>query len=114
VKGASVARENSFTDTIRELWELLRDYAKQETIDPIKGLAKYIGWGLIAATLMATGIGLLLLGTLRGLQTDTHRFIDDGGRSSVAPYLLILVFTVVLILLLAKQIPKQFGDNDRD
>jgi membrane protein implicated in regulation of membrane protease activity len=69
---------------IRELRELLIAYFKQETIDPLKGLARYIGFGLLGASLIGTGICFLAIGGLRALQTETGSTFH--GNWSWAPY----------------------------
>ena len=28
-----------------ELWSLTKDYARQETVDPLKGVGRYFGYG---------------------------------------------------------------------
>ncbi len=104
-------RPKTFGETIAELWELLKAYAKQETIDPLKGLGLYLAIGLGAALSTALGVGLLLLGLLRLLQSEAHDWVDASGKSSVAPYLLVFLVSVLLIDLLARRIPKQFGDH---
>ena len=42
--------------TIRELKDLVVAYAKQETIDPIKGLGRFVGFGVGGAVLLGTGV----------------------------------------------------------
>lgn len=64
-------------------------YAKQETIDPIKGLGRYVVWGLLGAVTLSLGLVLLVLGGLRLLQTETGSAF--GGRLTWIPYLLVLV-----------------------
>lgn len=76
--------EKSPREQIDELKELLIAYFKQETIDPLKGLARYVGFGLLGAMLIGTGICFLAVGGLRALQTETGtRFT---GHWSWAPY----------------------------
>jgi len=69
---------------IRDLRELLIAYFKQETIDPLKGLARYVGFGLLGATLIGTGVCFLAIGGLRALQTETGTTFR--GNWSWAPY----------------------------
>jgi hypothetical protein len=69
---------------IRELRELLIAYFKQETIEPLKGLARYVGFGLIGAMLIGTGVCFLAIGGLRALQTETGTTFH--GNWSWAPY----------------------------
>lgn len=53
---------------ISELRTLVVGYAKQETIDPLKTLGRYLGFGLAGSILIGGGMALLLLALLRGLQ----------------------------------------------
>ena len=86
-------------EQVRELKELVIAYFKQETIDPLKGLARYVGFGLLGALLMGTGICFLAIAGLRALQTETGTTFT--GNWSWAPYgitvggLLIVAFAAV-------------------
>ena len=76
--------------TIRELKELVIAYAKQETIDPLKGLGRYVAFGVAGATLIGVGIMFLAIGALRALQgdgADPH----FTGNWSWAPYAIVVV-----------------------
>jgi hypothetical protein len=53
---------------IAELKSLIIGYAKQETIDPLKTLGRYLGFGLAGSMSIGLGLSLLLLALLRGLQ----------------------------------------------
>jgi hypothetical protein len=53
---------------IAELKSLIVGYAKQETIDPLKTLGRYLGFGLAGSISIGLGLSLLLLALLRGLQ----------------------------------------------
>ena len=61
-------KSESFIGEIRELWELVITYLKQETIDPVKGLGRYVGYGLGGSLAIGLASILLLLGILRLLQ----------------------------------------------
>lgn len=75
----------------QDLLQLVIGYAKQETIEPVRNLGRFVGYGLGGALLGSLGAVLLLLGSLRLLQTETgSAFEGDGWRSSV-PYLLVLL-----------------------
>ena len=61
-------------------------YAKQETIDPLKGLGRYVGFGVGGSLLLAIGpVALLGLAVLRALQTETGAGSPATGRW--VPYL---------------------------
>lgn len=72
----------------QDVWELLVAYAKQETVDPLRGLGRWIGFGAGGSVLLATGISLLLLSGLRALQTETGTTFT--GSWSWAPYVIVL------------------------
>jgi membrane protein implicated in regulation of membrane protease activity len=76
--------EKATREQITELKELLIAYFKQETIDPLKGLARYVGFGLLGASLIGTGICFLAIGGLRALQTETGTTFQ--GHWTWAPY----------------------------
>jgi hypothetical protein len=69
---------------IRELRELLIAYFKQETIEPLKGLVRYVGLGVLGASLIGIGICFGAIGALRALQTETGSTFR--GNWSWAPY----------------------------
>jgi hypothetical protein len=79
---------------VRELRELLIAYFKQETIDPLKGLLRYVGFGLLGASLIGIGICFLAIGGLRALQTETGTTF--GGNWSWAPYGITVVGLMVV------------------
>jgi hypothetical protein len=87
---------------VTELWELLLAYGKQETIKPIRGLGHFVGFGLGAAIVGATGILMLTLGTMRVLQTHTGGSL--GGNWNWVPYVAGLVVLGVLIALAVSRI----------
>lgn len=81
--------DGSFPGQAQDLWQLVVGYAKQETIDPIRGLGRFLAFGLAGALVGSLGVVLLLLGGLRFLQTETGSAFQ--GRKSFIPYVLVLV-----------------------
>lgn len=80
-----------------ETYELVRDYAKQETLDPLRGAGRWLGVGLIAGFLMSVGIVIVLVGVLR-LSQDLllHTwFVDQADGLSFVPYLITLAIGIV-------------------
>jgi hypothetical protein len=82
---------------VKVLWELLIAYGKQETIDPLKRLGRFVGLGLPAMWLLGIGLSLLLLGGLRVLQTETGTHFT--GNWSWAPYLIVAAVALALLVL---------------
>jgi Putative Actinobacterial Holin-X, holin superfamily III len=77
-------------ETIRELKALVIAYAKQETLDPLKGLGRYVAYGIGGALLIGIGILFLEVGALRALQGD-HRGPHFTGNWAWAPYAIVVV-----------------------
>ncbi len=68
-----------------ELLALVIAYAKQETVNPIKNLGRYIAWGVAGAILFATGGAMLTLTAVRVVQSETGRHLH--GNLTWVPYL---------------------------
>jgi hypothetical protein len=88
-------KSESFIGDIRELWDLVLAYFKQETIDPVKGLLKYVGYGLGGSLAIGLAGILLLLGILRLLQDRTGELFS--GRLHFVPYLAVLIGCAAVI-----------------
>jgi hypothetical protein len=88
-----------------ELWELTRDYAKQETVDPLKGVGRFLAYGVAGSLLIGIGVIMLMLSGLRALQTETGSWFT--GNLSWIPYLIILVVGAALIALALSRIQKK-------
>ncbi len=78
-------------EVINDLWLLIRDYAKQETIDPLKMLGSFLGFGLAGAIALSLGLGFGALAIIRALQTQTGDHLT--GSLTFVPYLVALLFT---------------------
>jgi hypothetical protein len=80
--------------TVRELKDLVVAYAKQEALDPLKGMARTVGFGLGGALLMGIGICFLAVGLLRGLQGNRGWLVH--GNWSWVPYVTVVVALLVI------------------
>ena len=69
-----------------EVVQLIVDYAKQETLGPLKGLARVVAFGTAGSVALAAGTALLLLAALRVLQTETGSAFT--GKLSWLPYVI--------------------------
>ena len=90
-KRARSAKSKSIGETVNDLVELLKTYAMQETIDPLKRLGRYLGFGVGGSVLITTGLVFLMLSLLRVLQTETGSTFT--GSWSWAPYVIVVVVT---------------------
>jgi hypothetical protein len=85
----ALAENKSVPQVVSELWGLTKDYARQETVEPLKGVGRYIAYGFAGAIVGSIGIILLLLSELRALQTETGSTFT--GNLSWIPYLIVLL-----------------------
>ena len=99
----------SVPQVLSELKDLTVTYAKQETVDPLKGLGRFIGFGVGGSFVLGIGVCLLGLGALRALQTETDGTFD--GNWSWAPYLITTVFLGILAFLAVRAITEKQGDR---
>lgn len=86
--------EKSPMETAAELREMLTSYARQETVTPLKQLAKWVGFGVGGALLVTIGLFLLALSGLRALQSETTAF---DGNLSWLPYVIVVAALGVFI-----------------
>ncbi len=79
---------------VREIGTMLVEYVKQETLDPVKGLARFVAVGLAAMVVTGVGIVLLLLGGVRLLQDEAGSTFD--GHLKFLPYVFALIVCAVV------------------
>ena len=87
------------------LVQMVKDYARQETVGPIKGAGRWAAFGGIGAVLMGVATILLMLGVLRLLQTETDAFA--GQWMSLIPYCVALIVALVVIAIAASRITRK-------
>jgi hypothetical protein len=88
------AKARNPTGDARELVDLVIAYAKQETLEPLKGLGKRAALGLGAALLLGIGGVFCSVGALRAMQSETDFF--ERHNLSYLPYFLTVVILAVL------------------
>lgn len=88
VTGTSVQRD------IDEIKELALRYIKEETVQPLKDLGRFVAWGAAGSLFVGFGVMLFLLGSLRFLQEQFKVF--DGSLSWLA-YLIVAVLAILVI-----------------
>ena len=97
-------RDGGVTSSGGEFAHLVIDYAKQETLGPIKGLGRFVGFGVAGSVALAVGAVLLLLAVLRALQSETGSTFT--GHLSWLPYFMTAALAVAITVLAAWRITK--------
>ena len=96
--------------SVGEVVEFVKAYAEQETVGPLKGAGRWIGYGAGAAIALGIGLSLILLGLLRLIQSEASDIAD--GRLSWLPYTIVLLVALLMIALAVMQINKTFLNKE--
>ena len=78
----------------KDLVDLVIAYAKQETLEPLKGLGKNAALGLGGSLLLGFGGIFCSVGALRALQSETDFF--EEHNLSYLPYFIVVVLLALL------------------
>ncbi|MFZ1062634.1 MAG: hypothetical protein WAN30_04095 [Acidimicrobiales bacterium] len=90
LRGASIKGD------LRDIRTLFLRYLKEETVQPLKELGRFVVFGALGSLFVGVGFTLLLFGALRFLQ-DQFRVLD--GSLSWLPYLIIVALAAAIMAL---------------
>jgi hypothetical protein len=88
------ARDSSLSFV--ELVKMVRDYVKQETLDPLRGVGRWLAWGIVGAIALLFGAVVGLIGLLRLLQAEVF---NQANGFTWAPYMIIVGVALIMISL---------------
>lgn len=91
-------------DEGREAVTLIVDYIKQETLDPVKGLGRYVVFGVAGSVALSVGLVVLAVGLLRLLQGETANTFT--GNLSWIPYVIVTAAVVLIAFLAVKAVSR--------
>lgn len=94
-RGASVRRD---LDEVRELFVR---YLKEQTLQPLKDLGRFVLFGVLGSVFVAFGVVIGLVGLLRMFQ-DLFPVLD--GSLSFIPYLIVVVLALIVCLGIVRRI----------
>ena len=94
------------TGQISEVIDLVKGYALQETLGPIKGAGRWLAAGAAGAVLIGTGCVYLVLGVLRMIQNE-FGISFRGTWMSLLPYLIAFVCSLAVMGVAAWRISKK-------
>jgi hypothetical protein len=96
---------NSSLTSLRELIDLVRAYARQETIGELRGTWRWLAWGSVGALSILLGFLFLLVGILRLIQAE---FIPSDSGLTWLPYFIVIGITIALIVFSQSRIRQPF------
>lgn len=88
-----------------DILDLVKAYARQETVEPLQGVGRWVAMGLAGSVLLMIGGISLTMAMLRVLQEETGSTFT--GNLSWAPYALTLGAAIIIIALLGWRITKR-------
>ncbi len=106
-------KDESLPAELRELVDLIVTYAKQQTIDPLKQLGRWVAFGIAGALLVGVGFLLVGVGLLRAFQSDPAVGKHLGGDWSWVPYVVVVVFLAAVIALMVRRMSQRPGNEER-
>ncbi|MDP6160818.1 MAG: hypothetical protein QF777_06685 [Acidimicrobiales bacterium] len=83
-----------------DLPDILKRYVRQETVEPLRALGRFLGFGAAGSVLMGAGAVLVGIGALRFLQGCSA----FEGSWSWAPYLIVALALIATIALLGSRV----------
>lgn len=102
--GVRDSKDKGTGEVVKDLWQLVRDYAKQETIDPFKAIGRFLAFGMAGAVVLSLGVLFAVLAILRGLQTETDEHLT--GSLTWVPYVVAFVLSAVIVAVAVRAITK--------
>ena len=97
--------QSSHKRDVVKVFELVKSYARQELLDPLAVMPRWLVLGLFGSFTVVVGVLLLVIALLRYLQTDVNALF--GGDLSWAPYVIVMTVLVLLILAVRRLINKK-------
>ena len=96
--------------SLGEVIEFVKTYAKQETIGPLKGAGSWLAFGVAGAFALGLGLFYILLGVLRMLQTEVDR--TASGALSWVAYFIAFFVTLLLLAFTLQRIKKTYLNKE--
>lgn len=82
---------------VSDLVDSVKQYARQETLEPLKGAARWVGVGSVAALFLGMALVFVTLGVLR-LSQDIGGTLLDGSWSFVHYFITLSVVAVLVFV----------------
>lgn len=101
---ARPAKEVEGPTSVGGVVDMIKAYAKQETLGPLRGAGRWLAMGSIGAALLGLGLSLVILGLLRLVQAEWTR--SARGSLSWLAYAIVLLVCAALAVLAAKRISR--------
>jgi hypothetical protein len=109
--GKSTSPDGGVRKSGTDALQLVIDYVKQETLTPLKGLGRFLVFGIAGSVALCVGLVLLLVALLRALQTTAGGTF--AGNLSWLPYVIVGGAAILVMGLAAWRVVKGGGAERR-
>ena len=106
-----IPRSTQQSVNVGEVFEYVREYARQETVGPLKGAGRWLGYGAAGSMLLGMAGVFVVLGLLRMVQNEFGPTFE-GRWMSLLPYLFALVLCIAIIAIAISRIMKSSLNGD--
>ncbi|MEY3290925.1 MAG: hypothetical protein RLY19_1016 [Actinomycetota bacterium] len=90
-------RRLSSTDQVIDVVDTVKAYARQETIEPLKGAARWVAVGSVASLSLGLALVFVTLAVLR-LSQDLGGTVLDGSWSFVHYFITLVVLSILVAI----------------
>jgi hypothetical protein len=95
-------RPAEITEELNDVWRLVVGYTKQETVAPLRGIGRFMRWGVIGMLFFSLGTAFGVMAIVRALETET----ELDGYWSWVPYFAAFAWVVIVGLLSARSVAR--------
>ena len=88
-------RRLSSSDHVADVYDTVKAYARQETVEPLKGAARWVAVGSVASLSLGLSLIFVTLAILR-LSQDMGGTILDGSWSFVHYFITLLILSLLV------------------
>jgi hypothetical protein len=96
---------------VGEAFNLVKEYARQETLGPLRGAGRWLAFGIMGSLLFGLASFLVVLGVLRVLQNDTGDTFR-GRWMGLLPYVIAIAVAGAIVGIAVSRIGKRTLNND--
>ena len=93
VRGSTIQRD------LEEIKDLAVQYIKEETVQPLKDLGRFVAWGTAGSLLVGFGVSLVLQLLQQILRFLQEQFPVLDGSLSWLPYVIVVVLAALVVAL---------------
>jgi uncharacterized membrane protein len=93
------------SDHVSDVVESVKQYARQETIEPLRGALRWLAFGIAGALAIGLGLVLVVLGVLRLSQDFLSSQLN--GAWTFVHYVIAAVFSLVVVVLALSRVQKK-------